>query len=304
MLRLPTASAGGDGVEEQDRDRLQRLADELRQRQAHELAHRRSPARPRRSRCGTSCPRRPMNRLPRWMAAPDDRADAPPRRSRADRERQRPDHDPGVVEQRRDAVPEVALLGEQHLPERQRRGEQDLRDEHQPEQVDVQVPLGADEARRDEPTGRLGEDEEHHRTDAHDGHAERQDHAAESVGLGGIGPASQADEDRDEGRRQAGLDQDVEQELRQLERGVVGVELRAGAEGAREDPVAQQPHQVAAEEEDREDRRAARHEARDQRHARGSLSFVATQAFGDRVEDRRADRSGTRPSARGTRDGR
>ena len=72
------------------------------------------------------------------------------------------------------------------------------------------------------------------------------------------------EEDRDERRRQAGLDEHVEQQLGQHEGGVVGVELGAGAERAREDPIAHEPHQVAAEDEDGEERRALGEEAPDE----------------------------------------
>ena len=110
------------------------------------------------------------------------------------------------------------------------------------------------------------------------------------------------DEDRDERRRQAGLDEDVEQELRQAERRVVGVELGAGAERAGEDPIPHEPHDVAREDEDREDGRPARDEtgrgsagaANQPRHADAS---AAGDGAGMRGSLARADQAESPPVA-------
>ena len=115
----------------------------------------------------------------------------------------------------------------------------------------------------------------------------------------GSAPRPQPEEDRDERRREPRLDQDVEQQLGQHERGVVGVELRADAEGAREDAVADQPQDVAAEDERREEGRAARQEppreigqAAAHRVAGGAAHVVlgAAEPFRDRVQDAVAHR--------------
>ena len=75
---------------------------------------------------------------------------------------------------------------------------------------------------------------------------------------------TEAHEDRDERRRQAGLHEDVEQQLGQDEGRVVGVQLGAGPERPREDAIAHEPHHVAGEDEDGEDRRSPGEETSDQ----------------------------------------
>ena len=105
-------------------------------------------------------------------------------------------------------------------------------------------------------------------------------------------------EDRDEGRRQAGLDEHVEQQLGQQEGGVVGVELRAGAERAGEHALAQQADDVAAEEQRRDDERAgrqvpARELGQSPLHRRGTALITllgASEALGEGVQDAVADR--------------
>jgi hypothetical protein len=197
---------------------------------------------------------------------PEDGTDGRPEDAEAATQGDGADDDAGVVEQRRHAVPEEALLGEEDLAEGQRCGKEHLGDEHDAEERDIQVALLPREARGD-PTGEgIGEDEQHDRPDAHDCDSEGQDRAAESIGDLRIGVGrSKIHEDRDEGSREAGLDEDVEQELGQDEGGVVGVELGAGSERLRKDPVAHEPHQVAAEDQGGEERRPRRHEASDAR---------------------------------------
>ena len=67
--------------------------------------------------------------------------------------------------------------------------------------------------------------------------------------------------DRHERRGQPGRDQDVEGDLRDAERRVVGVELGARAVGVGEDPVADDPGREVAERQDRQQDRAARKDA-------------------------------------------
>ena len=76
--------------------------------------------------------------------------------------------------------------------------------------------------------------------------------------------ATERGEHGDERGREAARHEDVEQQLRQDERGVVGVELRAGAVGAREDAVAHEARAVRREREDGEHDGAGRHVAGEQ----------------------------------------
>ena len=118
----------------------------------------------------------------------------------------------------------------------------------------------------------------------------------------GLGPvvALEVGEDRDERCRQAAGDDDREQQLGDLERGVERVEL-AVLEAIRlgQDAVADEPHDVAAEGQDRQHDRAARHETLEWRaqagngpgggHAAGSLrSSTARRGVGVRQCDDRA----------------
>ena len=75
-------------------------------------------------------------------------------------------------------------------------------------------------------------------------------------------PRGEAGVDGHEGRREAGDDEDREDELGQRERGVVDVQFAPGAEGARERPVTDEAHDVARERERREQDGAARDERR------------------------------------------
>ena len=134
-----------------------------------------------------------------------------------------------------------ASIREEHLTKRQRGCEEDLCHEHDPEQVEVQLPLCTGEARRDDLRRALGEDEEQDRPGSHHHDAERQHGPREAVGIGDAGlRGPQSRKDRDEGRREPGLDEDVEQQLGQLERRVVGVELGTRAEGAGEHALTEQ----------------------------------------------------------------
>ena len=191
---------------------------------------------------------------------------------RADRRREDPDpvveqdgagHDPDVVEDRREGVEQEPPLGDEDLAQGDRRGEQDRRDQHQPEQLEVQGLRLRVEARRDDRDGRRGEEEQQDAADRH--HADRQgeDRLRERRGVAGC-VAAERREHRHEGRRQPGRDEDVEQELRQDERRVVRVELGAGAVGAGEDPVTDEAREVGAERQDGEQDRALGQEPREQ----------------------------------------
>ena len=76
--------------------------------------------------------------------------------------------------------------------------------------------------------------------------------------------AAQPGEDRHERCRHAAGDDDAERQLGDDERGVECVQLLAGAEGARQDPVADQAHEIGAEGQDRQEDGPARHEAIEQ----------------------------------------
>ena len=89
------------------------------------------------------------------------------------------------------------------------------------------------------------------------------------------------------GRGQAGRDEDVEGDLREHERGVVGVELGAGAERLREDPVRGRGPSRSSRSQDRQDEGALGQEPADQRPQRGSSGAdIATTT--NRATTRRA----------------
>ncbi len=68
------------------------------------------------------------------------------------------------------------------------------------------------------------------------------DGAGQAPGGGPVVRCYKTGKDRDEGRGQRAARDDAEQQIGQLERRVVGVQLRADAERLRDDHVAQQPH--------------------------------------------------------------
>ena len=115
--------------------------------------------------------------------------------------------------------------------------------------------------RRVEALEGLGEprrrDREERRRHGHDHDRPGQDGLAERVRGVLVRPAK-AGEDRDERGGQAGCDQHVERDLRDPERGVVGVELGAGAVGVREDAVADEAHPEVREAQDGQDDGATR----------------------------------------------
>ena len=97
---------------------------------------------------------------------------------------------------------------------------------------------------------------------------------------------AQAGVDRDERGGQAGRHEDVQGDLRDPERRVVGVELGAGAVGVGEHPVADDAHREVRERQDRQDDRAAREDPIEQAprrdgdrgQRRGSASGVSRTA--------------------------
>ena len=95
-------------------------------------------------------------------------------------------------------------------------------------------------------------DEEHHVGDAHQQHRRGQHGAAELVPHRVSLPPG-AREHGHEGSRQTGVDEHVEGQLGDDQRGVVDIQLAAGTEGPGQHPVAQQTHQVAAHGEHREE---------------------------------------------------
>ena len=95
--------------------------------------------------------------------------------------------------------------------------------------------------------------------DRHDDDRQGRDRLPEGVRLVDA-PLLQAQEDRHERRGQTAGDQDVEDQLREHERRVVGVELGRQAEGPGEESVAQEADGVRREREGREEESAARQE--------------------------------------------
>ncbi len=185
----------------------------------------------------------------------DHGPDRRPEDAHAGPEQHRSGDDAPVVHERCQPIGDEAALGDQDLAQDERGREDHRGDAHDPEQLDVQVALVALEAGCDQVDRLRGEDEQECRGDRHDRDRHRQDGPTKGAGrLPGFGP--QADEDRHEGRHQTTRDEDVQGQLGQDERGVVGVERGSGAERVGEHPVADEAHQVAGEGQDREDQGA------------------------------------------------
>ena len=207
----------------------------------------------------------PSIRMPRCASGAGDRA--PGRRDDPVRagEQHRADDDPGRVQDRGERVEHEPAVGDEDLAERDRRGEQDLREAVDPEERRRTAPASsgskplADRARR----SRAPAMNSTTRGDGHHRDRAGQHRPAEVVG-GLLAVAPEAAEDRHERGGQAGGHEDVERDLGDPERGVVGVELGAGAVRVREDPVPDDAHREVAEAQDREDDRAARHEPLEQ----------------------------------------
>ena len=196
-------------------------------------------------------------------ARPDHRADRRAEDAELRAEDQRAERETRVVEDRRKAVVQEAAIGNEHLAEHQRRREDDRRHRHDPEQLDVELPLRGPEPARHDRDRQRREDEQEHRHDPHREDRQGQDRLAERLRVGFV-LAAQAHEHRHERGRHAAGDDDAERQLRDDECGVERVELLAGAERAHEDPVTDQTHDVRAEGEDREEDCAARHVAVEQ----------------------------------------
>jgi hypothetical protein len=193
----------------------------------------------------------------------DHGADRRPEDPEAVAQRERAHDKAHVVEQRREAIEEEPALCDQDLAERDRGRKDDRRDEHDPEQVGVEVPLVRPEAGRDDRCRLAGKDEEDRRRDAHDEHGQRQDRLAERLG-GARGLVLEAQVDRHERRREPASDQHVERELRQDEGRVVRVELSRQSERPREQPISEQADAIGRERERGEQQRPARQVAVDQ----------------------------------------
>ena len=188
---------------------------------------------------------------------PDDRPDRGAVDADERPEEDRPEHDAEVVEDRREAIAQEALAGDEHLAERERGGEDEGGDEHDPEELDVQRTLDRIEARDDQLSGRWGDDEEDHVGHGHEQDGHGQDGPAE-LGRAVDELTLRATEDGHERGRQAGDDEHVEDELGHDERRVVGIELDARPERSGERPVAQEAHDVARERQGREEHGALR----------------------------------------------
>ena len=164
----PAASVARDAGEEQERERLDRVAQHLGDHQPQELAQRRAVAESSRNRSRTEEPRMPDDPDPEVERRPDDRAD----RRRLDPHRVVEQHGPGddapVVQDRREGVEEEPPLGDEHLAQGDRGREQDRREQHDPEQLDVQRLLLRVEAWDDQGRARRRDEQEHEARDRHD----------------------------------------------------------------------------------------------------------------------------------------
>ena len=206
----------------------------------------------------------PTSRMPTCIKAPRTAPTAGAKMPICVDQQHRPDDDPEVVQQRCRPVEEEAPLGDQDLAQGHRSREQDLGEAHDPEEVDVQRPRGGIESGHHEVRGERGEDEQDDRHDPHHQHRQRQDRPAEVVGRRLAVVPLEAGEDRDEGRGQSARDDDAEEQFRDQERGLERVELVTDPERLAEDPLADQPKEVADERERREEDGSTRHEPMDQ----------------------------------------
>ena len=177
-------------------------------------------------------------------------------------EQDRPDDDPGRVEDRGERIEQEPAVGDEDLAERERGGEEDLGEAVDPQQLDVERPGSTGRSRADDVGQPRRREEDEDAGDRH--HPDRPGQHGPAEVVGAASPSSvaaQAAVDRDERRGQPGGHQHVERDLRDPERGVVGVELGAGAVGVGEDPVADDAHREVAERQDGQDDRAAREDA-------------------------------------------
>ena len=253
----------GEGGEVEERQRLDRLAEHLRHHQPKELADALRPHREARlgPEPGAPDPDHPDGEM---RQCPEDRPDRGCVDPDLAGEQDGSDDDPAVVEQGSQPVGEEAAFGDEDLAEHERRREDERGEAHHPEQPDVERLLLRVEAGCDHGQRLRGEDEQDPRHDPHHDDCEGQDRGAEATRrLGGL--ATQRDEDRHERGDEAAGDDHVEGELGQDERGVVGIELGSGAERAREDPIAHEPHQVPTEGEHGQHDRPARQRREEER---------------------------------------
>ena len=175
------------------------------------------------------------------------------------------DDDPARVEDRREGVEEELAVRNEHLAERDRCREQDLGEAVDAQQLDVQVLGRRVEAVTDDARQPRRDEEQEDARDGHQADRSGQHGAPELVGGAVIAVVvAETAVDRHERRRQAGSHQDVEGDLRDAERRVVGVELGAGAVRVGEDAVAHDAGREVGERQDRQEDRAAREDAVEQ----------------------------------------
>ena len=115
----------------------------------------------------------------------DHRADRRREDAEALAEDERPGDDAAVVHDGREADGQEPALGDEHLAEDDRRGEDHRRHAHDAEQADVQLALALAEPRGDDRHGFRREDEQRCGYRSHDDDGERQDRPTERAGLRG-----------------------------------------------------------------------------------------------------------------------
>ena len=170
-----------------------------------------------------------------------------------------------------DAVVEhEPAVGDEDLTERERGREELLGEAVDPQQLDVQLPCRRVGAGHDDVGQPRRGHEDERAGDGHDRDRAGQHGPAEVVRRPVVAPiVAQAAVDRHERGRQAGGHEDVEGDLRDPERGVVGVELGAGAVGVGEHAVADDAHREVGQRQDGQDDRAAREDPLEQAPRRG-----------------------------------
>ena len=192
-----------------------------------------------------------------------DGADRRPEDPELRAQHERTEGEPGVVQNRGQAVEQEPAAGDEHLAEDHRRGKDDRRQGHDPEQVNIELLLFGPEAAGNDWNRQRREHEQQRGDHAHREDRQGQDRLTEGLCFGLVF-AAKPREDRHERCRDAAGDDDAERQLGDDERGVERVELLPGAKGARQDPVADQAHEVRAEGQDRQEDGATRHETVEQ----------------------------------------
>ncbi len=175
--------------------------------------------------------------------------------------------DPARIAERRDGVEHEAAMGDEDLTEGHGCREHDLGEAVDPQQLDIEVPGRWIEVLADDAAQPGREQKQARARQAHDDDRSGQCRPAETIGrllVPGV-PFAEAVVDGHERGGESSRHQDIEGDLRDPERRVVGIELGPGTVGIGEDAVTDHAQREIGEGQDRQDDRAAREDAIDER---------------------------------------